>query len=339
MVTRLPHQPAPNAAIAVWTPSSPAPALFPRRYRRALAALGREVVVTPSSATNNGISAADPRQLADELHKLLLDDRVGAVLCTTGGYTCSAVLRHIDWELVREAALPIIGYSDVTSMLWATLACAGLVTFHGPMLMSEWGEWGGPWAYTMDALRRALDPAMRPEPLRAPASWTDETLWWDREDTRRRVERTGPWRCLVPGTAEGWLLPGCAQTAAYLFGTSYLPDVDGALLCLEFTGMGPDQVWAHLIQWADSGLLDRVAGLVIGRHSGARAAAGGSTDFDAVVRAVVGDRDLPVLVDVDFGHTEPMVTLPVGSRAVLDATACQLTLLAPATTPTPRRTP
>ena len=334
MVT-LPHALAPHAAIGLWTPSSPAPALFPRRYQRALSALGREVVTTPSTVANAGISAAHPEQLADELHMLLLDDRVGAVLCTTGGSTCSAVLRHIDWELVGEAALPIIGYSDVTSMLWATLARAGLVSFHGPMLVSEWGEWGGPWPYTVDSLSRALESRLAP--WQPPESWTDETLWWDREDTRRRVEQTGPWRCLNPGAVEGWLLPGCAPTATHLFGTPYLPDVDGALLCLEFTGMGPDQVWAHLVQWEDSGLLDRVTGLVIGRHSGPRASAGGSRDYDAVIRAVVAGRDLPVLVDVDFGHTEPMLTLPVGTRALLDATACRLTPLEPATIP--RRTP
>jgi muramoyltetrapeptide carboxypeptidase len=337
-VTRqLPCAIEPDAAIGLWTPASPGPALFPRRYQRALAALDRPVVTTESTAANNGMGAADPGKVADDLHKLLVDERVGAVLCTTGGYTCSAVLRHIDWDLVREAARPIIGYSDATSMLWSALARADLVSFHGPMLISEWGEWGGPWPYTMAGLSRALSPEPGPRSLPEPEAWTDETLWWDREDTRRRVTQVGPWRCLRPGTAEGWLLPGCAPTAAHLFGTPYLPEVDGALLCLEFTGMGPDEVWAHLNQWADSGLLDRVAGLVIGRFSGPRAAAGGSADYDRVLQIVLGDRDLPVLVDVDFGHTEPMLTLPVGTRARLDTTDRLLTLLEPATIPTTRK--
>jgi muramoyltetrapeptide carboxypeptidase len=333
---RLPQAPAVGQAIGIWTPSSPAPALFPRRYRRALDALratGFEAVTVPSTEGNAGISAASPEQLAADLHRMLRDDRVGAVLGATGGHTSSAVLRHIDWDLVREARKPFIGYSDLTTVLWSVLSRARTVAFHGPMLVSEWGEWGGPWAYTVDNLRRALRPDAAPVQLAPPDEWTDESLWWDAEDDRRRTARPGRWRCLLPGRAEGWLLPGCAATAAHLFGTPYLPPVDGAILCLEFLEMGPDQVWAHLVQWEDSGLLDRVSGLVIGRHFRPRAAAAGSEDFDAVIRAVVGHRKLPVLVDVDFGHTEPRLTLPVGAHALLDADGCGLTLLENSTSP------
>jgi len=332
---------APGTSLGIWTPSSPAPALFPRRYERARAAVrasGFDVITAPSTGRSTGLGAAPPVELASDLHQLLTDDRIGAILCATGGYTSSAVLDHVDWGLVRDAATPIIGYSDVTAVLWSVLSQADLVSFHGPMLISEWGEWGGPLDYTLTHFRRALNPDPPPTPLSPPDAWTDETLWWDQGDTRpRTVTAQGSWRCLAPGRAEGWLLPGCAATAAHLFGTPYLPDVSGALLCLEFHDIGPDQVWAHLQQWESSGLFDRIAGLVIGRHFAPRPAAAGSRDFDAVVRHVVGDRGFPVLVDVDFGHTEPMLTLPVGGHARLDATACQLTLLEPATRPRARR--
>ncbi|HEY4454012.1 MAG TPA: S66 peptidase family protein [Pseudonocardiaceae bacterium] len=331
---------APGTALGIWTPSSPAPALFPRRYQRSIAALrasGFEAITAPSTERSTGLVAAPPAELAQDLHQLLTDDRIGAVLCATGGYTSCAVLDHVDWGLVRDAAKPVIGYSDVTSVLWSVLSQAGLVCLHGPMLISEWGEWGGPLDYTLTHFRTALSPDPPTDALSAPDSWTDETLRWEREDTRpRRFATQGRWRCLVPGRAEGWLLPGCAATVSHLFGTPYLPDVRGALLCLEFHDTGPDEFWAHLRQWESSGLLDRIAGLVIGRHFAPRQAAAGSGDFDAVVRHVVGDRGFPVLVDVDFGHTAPMLTLPVGGHALLDATGCRLTLLEPATNLTPR---
>ncbi|AGL19162.1 LD-carboxypeptidase [Actinoplanes sp. N902-109] len=330
MTRTLPTALRPGHRIGLWTPSAPAPALFPRRYERARAALagtGFEITEAPGTRGNTGVGAADPRQLADDLHGLLTDDRVDAVMATTGGYTSLAVLPYIDWDLVRRARRPIIGYSDITAVLWATFARAGLVSFHGPMLVSEWGEWGGPWPYTIENFLRLLGGGA-PVAFTPPPAWTDESLYWDVADDRRRISTAATsWRCLRPGSAEGWLLPGCAPTASQLFGTPYLPEVDGAILCLEFPAMGPDQVWGYLLQWAQSGCLDRVAGLVIGRQCLPGTAAGGSGDYAAVIDAAVGDRRLPVLLDVDFGHTEPRITLPVGVRARLDADAGTLTLL------------
>jgi len=321
----------PDAVLGLWTPSSPAPALFPRRFARCLAALaetGYEVVLSPSCLGNTGIAAANPHTLADDLHALLENERVDGVLCTTGGYTTLPVLKYVDWDLVRDAAKPIVGYSDVTALLWAALARAGLVTYHGPMAISEWGEHGGPWPYTLSTFRAVTGQATQADVvLRAPTEWTDELLWWDKEDDRRRrTRRDAGWRCLLPGEASGPLLPGCATTVSRLFGTPYMPDVTGKILCLETLEMGPDQLTGILAQWEASGLLDRIAGLVIGRHYRPVAAAGGSTDFDAVVLRALAGRDIPVLVDVDFGHTEPRLTLPVGGLATVDADNCEITL-------------
>lgn len=326
----------PGGTIGVWTPSSPAPALFPRRFGRALDALrqaGYQVVTTPSCERSNGINAAAPRVLAAELHALLADDAVDAVVCAAGGYSTLPVLGHLDWQLLRDAAKPLVGYSDVTSLLWGALARSGLMTFHGPMVVSEWGEHGGPWPYTLHHFQQAVAGRAGDDAtvLGPPSAWTDEVLWWDAEDHRPRTPRpAGNWRMIVPGDARGWLLPGCLPTVSRLFGTPYLPRVDGAILCLEALETGPDELWGLLAQWDAAGLLDRIAGLVLGRHFRPSRAAAGSDDFDAVILDVLNGRPLPVLADVDFGHTEPRLTLPVGAPARIDGDAATLTLLHPA---------
>ena len=339
-----PHGIGPGSTVGIWTPSSPAPALFPRRFARAVSAMtdnGIGVVPGATCTGSTGVAATAPALLAEDLHRLLRNEQVDAVVCAAGGYTSLAVVPYVDWAVVAAARKPIIGYSDVTSILWAALAVASVVTFHGPMVVSEWGEAGGALPYTVERFFEVLAPGNEPMTFGPPDEWTDELLWWDTEDDRPRRLQPGGWRCLVPGTAEGWLLPGCAQTVSRLFGTPYLPDVTGAILCLETHGTGPDAFWGLLAQWQTSGLLDRLAGLVIGRHCRPLAAAAGSTDFDQVVLEVLGGSPIPVLVDVDFGHTEPRLTLPVGTMARLDATACRITLLeAPTVAPrTPERKP
>lgn len=319
--------------VAVWTPSSPAPATFPRRFERALAAMadhGYAIRLGRHAVSDDGLMAASPRELADDLHDLLKDVAVDAVVCAVGGYTSMAMLPYLDFDLIAECGKPLIGYSDVTALLWAILHRSSMITFHGPMVVSEWGESGGPWAFTVDHFRRALAPWTGPVELVASSTWTEEMHYWDVEDNRPRTAQPGRWRCLVPGAVDGWLLPGCAPTVSRLFGTPFMPDVSGAVLCLEAVEMSPEGFYGLLLQWQVSGYLDRIAGLVIGRHCRPRLGGRGSEAFDRAILQSLGDRHIPVLVDADFGHTEPRLTLPVGGACRLDSEAEKLILTAPA---------
>ncbi|WP_078901123.1 S66 peptidase family protein [Actinacidiphila yeochonensis] len=332
----LPRAVGGNAVIGVWTPSSPAPARFPRRFSRAVAALeedGFTVRCAARTRCDDGVGAGTPEELAADLHGLLLDPDVDLVMCAVGGYTTVRVLPHLDFDLIRDCGKPVVGYSDVTSLLWAALRCARTVTFHGPMVVSEWGEVGGAWPYTAARFREAVSPWQGPVRLTAPSRWTDEFLLWEVDDVRPRRTRPAAWRTLAPGTAEGWLLPGCAPTASRLFGTPWMPDTQGAILCLETLGTGPEEFLGLLSQWRWSGQLDGIRGLVVGRHCRPTTSPpGDSSAFDRVVREALGRDDIPVMVDVDFGHTEPRLTLPVGVACRLDATEQSLVITEPPVT-------
>ncbi|MEV7185424.1 S66 peptidase family protein [Kitasatospora sp. NPDC093102] len=325
---RFPRPLPASPTIGIWTPSSPAAARFPKRFERALRAMGDDgmsVRLAEHARHDDGLFAGSPEETAEDLHRLLADPEVDAVVCVAGGYVTSRVLDHVDFDLVRSAAKPLVGYSDVSAMLWATLGRARLSTFHGPMVVSEWGEHGGMLPYTRQRFLDALRPSGGETVLTAPGEWTDEYLHWDRDDTRPRRTRPGRWRELVPGTARGWLLPGCAPSVAGLFGTPYLPDTTGAILCLETTGTSAEEFCGLLTQWRQSGRLDGIAGLIIGRH-GQVPAGSTSEQFDRVVLEALGTVDVPVLADVDFGHTEPRLTLPLGLPARLDTAGSTLTL-------------
>lgn len=287
---------------------------------------GLGVKLPPHARGDDGLFAGTPAALAGDLHALISDPEIDGVLCATGGYVTIRVLEHVDWDLLRTQAKPIVGYSDATSLLWASLAVGGLSTFHGPMVISEWGESGGAWAYTRDRFFEALRaPATGEITLRAPGYWTDEHQQWDQDDDLPRTMLPGGWRELVPGTARGWLLPGCLPTVAGLIGTPYFPDTTGALLCLEAPQLTAEQLCGLLTQWRLAGHLDRIHGLLIGRQSQVRAGCG-PDQFDRVILEVLGQRNIPVMVDVDFGHTEPRLTLPVGAAARMDTTQLTLTL-------------
>ena len=165
------------------------------------------------------------------------------------------------------------------------------------------------------------------EPLRfAPADvWTDEFLDWDRRQDLARPRRLRPsagWVAIRDGVAEGPLVGGCLETICrHLRGSPAWLDLRGALLFLETSEEvpAPERVDAYLAELAEAGVFDQIAGLVLGRPFGYDrqrtrrlwALAAGRTEA----------RGLPVLGDVECGHTDPMLTIPLGVPGRLDATA------------------
>ncbi|MFJ9762450.1 LD-carboxypeptidase [Streptomyces erythrochromogenes] len=331
-----------GARLSVWAPSSPAPQAFPRRFARGVRALqddGFTVRTLPSCSAAEGVSTLAPVELAAELHRELRNPECDAVVAAVGGWTLIGVLPHLDWDLIGEAAKPLIGYSDITALLNVVAARSGLVSFHGPMVISEWGEAGGPWGYTRDEFRTVTSlPASGGEHvIEAPAEWSDELLWWDKEDTRRRAPGTGGERirCLraSDAPAEGPLWGGNLAVLSLLAGTAYLEQPEDCLVFLEVEAVAPDELAARLWQLRMAGVFERAAGLVVSRIGRARVCLSGFADFDQVIRTIVPEH-LPVAAGYDLGHSEPMTTLPVGGRARLecvDGAEPRLAILPPAT--------
>ncbi|MER7916501.1 MULTISPECIES: LD-carboxypeptidase [unclassified Streptomyces] len=329
-----------GATIAVWAPSSPAPVAFPGRFARGVRALeddGFTVRPQPSCAAHDGVSTRDPAALAAELHRALENPAYDGVVAAVGGWTLINVLPHIDWQLVGAARKPLIGYSDLTSLLNTTARRSGLVAFHGPMVISEWGEASGAWEYTraeFGAVTGRNGPWDR-RTLTGPDIWSDEMLWWDKEDDRPRAPRTGGEcvRSVRAGAAEveGTLWGGSLAVLSLMLGTPYADPPENSLVFLEAEGVAPDEFAARLGQLRYAGVFDRAVGVIVGRIGRPQACLSGFTDFDQVLRDIV-PAHLPIAAGYAFGHSTPMATVPVGGRAQLlcpEEATPQLTLLGP----------
>jgi muramoyltetrapeptide carboxypeptidase LdcA involved in peptidoglycan recycling len=317
----LPRRLAPGDAIGVCTPSGPGAPICPERFTRgrsALRRLGFRVVVG-EQAHAIGYAAGSAVARAREINVMLRDPEVRAVVASIGGLNANAVLPHLDYAALRADPKIIIGYSDITAVLLGVLAKAGVVTFHGPTLLPELAEYPAPLPYTVESMLATL-AGRAAGPFTAPTEWTDELLLWGQQDNRRRTTHahTG-WRWLTPGTGTGPLLGGNLDTLCALVGTPYLPSFDGALLIWETCATTLAPVDRSLTQLDAAGITSRVAGMVIGRTF--RAPDG----FEDELRDFVADRyrarRIPILAGVDIGHTDPMLTLPLGSTARLDSTS------------------
>jgi muramoyltetrapeptide carboxypeptidase len=232
------------------------------------------------------------------------------------------VLPHLDFDHIGRIGKPLIGYSDMTSLVNLVPRRSGLVAFHGPMVISEWGEFDGPWELTAAEFDQVLgrEHTWTHRAIGAAAHWSDENLFWDREDVRRRQGNSGDQqtRTLRPGEAAGPLWGGSLIVLGLLLGTDLWPEPEpGSIVFLEADGMPPDELWARLEQFRLAGVFDRAGGVVMGKVGNPQGTPSGYTGYGDVLRASVPE-PLPVAAGFDIGHADPMCTLPVGGRTRLD---------------------
>ena len=265
-------------------------------------------------------SAATPAEIAGEFNALLRDPEVRAIIAHDGGQTALGYLDLIDVEAIRADPKPILGYSDISLLHLVLYARTGLVGFHADMATPGLG---GHWQAAPAARQAELEKLYSrlltsTEPIGALPAGTS-------------------WECWRAGRAEGRLIGGVINRIALAQATRYalpLEWFDGAVLFWEEMGGLASHVWSLLHVLRHSGILDRISGMVVGiprEISGLEP--GASPTLSEIVLDVLGDRDIPVLGNVEFGHAGPNLPMPVGIRVGLDAEQRTLSLLEPAVRP------
>jgi muramoyltetrapeptide carboxypeptidase len=210
------------------------------------------------------------------------------------------------------------GYSDISLLHLALYQRTGLVGFHADLATPGLG---GAW--------QAASPERRAELERLHSTLLTST------EPIGALPASPTWECWRPGRAEGRLIGGVINRIALAQATSYalpLERFDGAVLFWEELGGLAAYVWSYLHVLRHSGILDRIAGMVVG----VPLAIAGLESPDAsptlaeLVLDVLGDRDIPVLGNVEIGHAGPNLPMPVGTRVALDAQHRTLSFLEPA---------
>ena len=339
----------PGARVAAVSLSWGGPGTFPHRYeagkRQLEETFGVSVVEMAHTLADPVWVAANPQARADDLMQAFADPNIDAVISTIGGDDSIRLLRHLDLDVIRRNPKIFMGYSDTTVTHFACFA-AGLVSFYGPAFMAGLAENGGMLPYTVDSLRRtlfAIDPIGELLPNRD--GWTVEHIRWEdpaNQRIRRKLTPSTGWRWLQGrGVVRGHLLGGCAEVLDWLRGTDVWPSLDqweGAVLFLETSEeMPPPDFLTRLLRiFAAMGILERLSAILIGRPGGHELDPARFSDYDEAVLRVVSDEegltDLPIVTQMDFGHTDPMCVLPLGVQTEIDADRQKITILENAVT-------
>ena len=287
-------------AIGVFSPSSPATATARVRYERGKAYLeskGYRIVEGDLTGRKDFYRSGSIAQRAGELNALIRDPDVRCIMSSIGGMNSNSLLPYIDYEALAKDPKIVIGYSDVTAILFAIYARTGLVTYYG-----------------------------FPHVLPTPDAWTDEFLDWETQDRAKRPVANAL-VTVCGGKAEGRLVAGNLNTMEGFWGTRYFPAIrEGDILMIEDSMKDASTIERSFAMLKLNGVFERIGGLVLGKHEKFDDRGSGRMPYDILVE-VMGDVRFPVLAQFDCCHTHPMLTLPIGSRVGLDADAQRLTIL------------
>jgi muramoyltetrapeptide carboxypeptidase LdcA involved in peptidoglycan recycling len=324
------------------------PSVFPHRYQAGIDQLetefGVHVIAMPNALRDAAWLARHPKARADDLMQAFADPSIRGIIATIGGEDSIRLLPYLDLKVIRNNPKIFLGYSDSTV---SHMACykAGLGSFYGPSIMSGFAENGGMFSYMVDSIKQTLFSSKPIGEIKHNLSgWTAEVLDWGKPANqlcnRKRTISSG-WKYLQgKGKHQGHLLGGCIEVLDWLRGTEYWPCLDQwqkAILFIETSEDAPPPAMVRytLRAMAAIGILKRLTGILFGRP-------GGGIDQDKfveydqailqVVRDEEGLSDLPVVTNMDFGHTDPMFILPYGLQAEIDCNKQRINILENAVT-------
>src|ERR671916_428968 len=283
--------------------------------RERLEGLGLRCSFSTNAEVIDRFDSSSVEARVSDLHEAFADRGVKGILTTLGGYYSNGLLGYLDYDLIRANPKIFCGFSDITALATAIYARTSLLTYSGPHF-STFGMKHGI-DYTIEYFERCL---MREEPFEVePADhWSDDP-WYEDQENRDFVPNPG-YEVLNEGEAEGTILGGNLGTLALLFGTSFMPSLEGTVLLLE----DDEEIEPHHFDRTLQSLIqqpgfDGVRGMMIGHFQRAS-----NMDPETLAEIIRGKPELgriPVIANASFGHTTPAFTFPIGGTGTMRAHA------------------
>lgn len=232
-----------------------------------------------------GYLAGSDRQRRDDLAAAWHNPECKAIIAVRGGYGGARLLE--DWVWDKTNLKWLIGFSDVTSLLWS-LATQGISGLHAPVLTTL-----------------ATEP-----------QWAIARMFNYLETEQLEALQGKPW---IGGKTSGILLPGNLTVATHLLNTAVQPNFMGVILALEDVTEYPYRIDRMLTQWRMMGAFKQIKGIGLGRFSRCEPYPGSSSwTTPEVLRDRLEDLGIPLIYDLPFGHDGVNAVLPVGQLVDLD---------------------
>lgn len=266
--------------------------------------MGFKVKVGKTAYSNHGYLAGDDKQRAGELIDFFRDETIDGIICLRGGYGTLRILDFLDYDLIRKNPKVFVGYSDITALHIAFNQLSNLVTFHGPMVASDMSE-----DFSHFSQESLLNSILNEEFNPALKNASKEII------------------TINPGIVEGPLVGGNLSILVSTLGTPYEIDTKGKILFIEEIGEYTYKIDRMITQLILSNKFKDVNGIILGDFNNCLPKEDGDFTLEELVDNLIKPLNKPTVSNLQAGHCEPVVTLPLGVIARLDGSAGKITIL------------
>lgn len=236
------------------------------------------------------------------------------IFTAMGGYNCNQLLPYIDYELIKQNPKIICGFSDVTALLVAIYAKTGVKTYYGPHF-SSFGMIHGI-DYTVDNFIKIIKN--KRNSIESSKTYRDDP-WYKDQKKINEIKNEGL-VVINKGITYGNILGGNLCTLNLLQGTEYMPKMKDIVLFIEDDDLsGKDFLYEfdrNLESLLQTDIGKNLKGIVVGR---CQLKSEMNTEKWHILFNRDRFKDIPIIINANFGHTTPIFTFPIGGYARIEA--------------------
>lgn len=282
---------------------------------------GLKVLFSKNSYVLNKWDSSSAKERVEDLERAFEDSAINCILSSIGGYNTNQLLEYINWDLIKRNSKILCGYSDITVLLNAFYAKTKIISYYGPHFSTFGQKYLD--SFTKESFKKCLFSSDEFNVVSS-KNYSEDKWYIDQED-RRNLKNPGM-KAIKEGESEGILLGGDLSSFNLLRGTKYMPDLTNSILLIEDRSIA--QVFDRDLEALISTVgFEKVRGVLIGRFESKT----GITEsvLKEIIKSKKYIKDIPVVYGLDFGHTDPKLTLPIGGSVSINVREnnCQIKVL------------
>lgn len=299
---------------------------------------GLKVIAMPNALKGSEFIYNHPELRAKDLMDAFRDKTVKGVFCAIGGDDTIRLLPYIDCNIIRSNPKIFMGYSD-TTINHFMMNKAGIVSFYGPSVMCEFGEYVKMFDYTKQAVKDILFKDCKNYEIQSSELWSKDYVEWKEKNInkgKKLIKDKHGYEVLQgSGIITGKLLGGCIDVFPMVIGTEIWPaknEWKNKILLIETSEEkpNPNLLTYYLRNLGAQGVLNVIRGILVGKPQDEKY----YEEYKEVYKKVLKEyyrENLPVLYNINIGHAYPNGILPFGTDIEVDFTDKKISLLESAT--------